>query len=274
MLPVGEWGRELAGWDELLEMSLHAEHEGLDSVWVADHLLSGRGDEEPRAIHECWTLVSALAATTERLELGTLVLCSSFRSPGLHAKMAVEADHISKGRLILGLGAGWYDCEYEAFGYPTDHRVSRFAEALEIIRRLLDGERVSYSGRYYALADAVLLPSPERRIPILIGAHGPRTMRLTARWADAWNTAWFGAPDDALQARIAGFETALEQEQRATAEVERTVGLVVENESSAELAARLQAYDELGFERAIVLLDPSTSEAIDRLAEAARISRG
>jgi probable F420-dependent oxidoreductase len=274
MLPVGEWGRELAGWDELREISLHAEREGLDSVWVADHLLSGRGDENPRAIHECWTLVSALAATTDRVALGTLVLCSSFRSPGLHAKMAVEADHISKGRLILGLGAGWYDREYEAFGYPTDHRVSRFAEALEIIRRLLDGERVTYSGRYYSLDDAVLLPPPERRIPILIGAHGPRTMRLTARWADAWNTAWFGAPDDAVQARITGFEAALERERRATAEVERTVGLVVENESSVELAARLEAYEELGFAQAIVLLDPPTSEAIDRLAEAARISRG
>ena len=274
MLPVGEWGGPLRSWDELRELSLRVEEDGLDSVWVADHLFSGRGDDEPRAIHECWTLLSAIAAVTERIELGTLVLCSSFRSPGLHAKMAVEADHISNGRLILGLGAGWYDREYEAFGYPKDHRVSRFAEALEIVRRLLDGGRVTFVGTYYSLDDAVLLPPPTRHIPILVGAHGPRTMGLTAKWADAWNTAWFGAPDDTLRERIGDFEAALEREQRASSEVERTVGLVVEDESAEELAARLAAYEELGFAHAVALLDPSTVESVAKLAEAARLSRG
>src|SRR5256885_3590796 len=134
MLPVGEFdGGELAGWAGVRDIALQAEAEGLDSVWVADHLLSGRGDEEPRGIHEGWTLLSALAAATTRVELGTFVLCSSFRSPGLVAKMAATADLVSGGRLILGLGAGWYDREYEAFGFPTDHRVGRFAEALEIV---------------------------------------------------------------------------------------------------------------------------------------------
>src|ERR1700693_4195249 len=122
MLPVGAFGDkgQMPDWRDVRDIALLAEAEGLDSVWVADHLLSGRGDEEPRGIHEGWTLVSAVAAITTRVELGTLVVCSSFRSPGLVAKMAASVDLVSGGRLILGLGAGWYDREYEAFGYPTD----------------------------------------------------------------------------------------------------------------------------------------------------------
>jgi len=274
MLPVGEWGRDVADWPELRDLAEAAENGGLDSVWVADHLFSGRGGEEPRAIHECWTLLSALAVATERVELGTLTICNSFRNPGLLAKMAAEVDHVSGGRLILGLGAGWYDREHEAFGYPTDHKVGRFAEALEIVRRLLDGERVTFSGRYYALADAYLLPPPDRRVPILVGAHGPRTMGLTAAWADAWNTAWFGDPDERLRERLQTFDAALDQAGKTTDDLTRTVGLLVENESAEELAARLTAYDELGFAHAIVLLDPTTAEALWRVTEAARLRRG
>ena len=275
MLPVGEWaGRSLAGWDVLRELVREAERSDLDSIWIADHLFSGRGDEEPRAIHEGWTLLSALAAVTERLELGTLVVCNSFRNPGLVAKMAAEADHISNGRLLLGLGAGWYDREYEAFGFPTTRRVGSFAEGLEIVRRLLDGERVTFAGDHYTLRGAVLLPPPDRRIPILVAAHGPRMMRLTARWADAWNTAWYGLPDDALRARIAGFEAALEEEGRDGAGVSRTVGLLDGGEPAADLAERLAAYEELGFGHAVVLLDPPSPGSVERLAEAARINRG
>ena len=121
--------------------------------------------------------------------------------------MAATADMVSGGRLILGLGAGWYDAEYEAFGYPTDHRVGRFEEALQIIGPLLRGERVTLAGRYYQVGDAVLLPPPDRQIPILVAANRPRMLRLTARYADAWHTASFGHPDDLLRRRLADLET-------------------------------------------------------------------
>ena len=111
-------------------------------------LLPRAAERADRGQHEAWTIVSAIAAVTERVEIGTLVLCSSFRSPALVAKMAVTADEVSGGRLILGLGAGWHDPEYEAFGFPADHRVERFEEALQIIVPLLRGETVSFAGRY------------------------------------------------------------------------------------------------------------------------------
>ena len=165
-------------------------------MWVCDHFLSGPPGQPPEGIHEGWTILSALAATTKRVEVGSLVMCGSFRNPGLLAKMAATADAVARGRLILGLGAGWYDPEYEAFGYPTDHRVTRFEEALRIIRPLLRGESVTVRGRFHRVADASLLPPPERPIPLLVAATGPRMLRLTARYADAWNTAWFGPPDE------------------------------------------------------------------------------
>ena len=127
-------------------MAETAEGCGLDSVWIADHLLAEMQDGTVHGMHDAWTLLSAVAAVTTRVELGPLVLCSSFRDPGVVAKMAATLDEVSDGRLVLGLGAGWHDPEYEAFGFPTEHRVSRFAEALEIIVRLLRGERVSFKG--------------------------------------------------------------------------------------------------------------------------------
>src|SRR5213076_2392757 len=124
-------------------------------------------------VHEAWTVVSAISAVTQRVEIGTLVLCSSFRNPSLVAKMTATADAVSGGRLILGLGAGWHDPEYDAFGYPTDHRVDRFEEALRIIGPLLRGERVTLAGRYHQVGEAVLLPPPDRQIPILVAANRP-----------------------------------------------------------------------------------------------------
>src|SRR6266511_6421763 len=124
-------------WEEVRAFATHAEAIGIDSLWVCDHLISGPPGQPPEGIHEGWTILSALAASTSRVELGQLVMCSSFRNPGLLAKMAVTADTISGNRLILGLGAGWYDPEYDAFGYPTDHRVSRLEQALRIITPLL-----------------------------------------------------------------------------------------------------------------------------------------
>jgi probable F420-dependent oxidoreductase len=288
MLPVGEMVGS-GGWTEIRELAQRAESEGLDSAWVADHFHYQPAEGELQGMHESWTLLSAVAAVTQRIELAPLVLCSSFRSPGLVAKMAATLDLVSGGRLILGVGAGWHDPEYEAFGFPTDHRVGRFEEWLEIVVRLLRGERVTFDGDWYQVRDAVLAPAPERRIPILVAGNKPRMMRLVARHADAWNTAWFGLPDARLEERLHDLEAALAAEGRDGAELERTVGLIVRDPgaatevdpddvtfsgSVAELADLLAVHEQLGFGHAIVILDPMTPRSVERLAEAVRLSRG
>ena len=178
---------------------------------------------------------------------------------------------ISEGRLTLGLGAGWHDEEYRAFGFPTDHRVSRFEEALEIIVRLLRGEAVTYAGRYHAVKNAMLLPAPERRIPILVAAKGPRMLRLTARHADAWNTAWFAQPDERFQQRSADFEAALKDEGRERNSVRCTVGIEVDDADRPAAAKRMAdvfaAFSDQGVDDAIILLQPMTELALDRMGE-------
>jgi len=267
-------------WPQVRAFARHAEAVGLHSLWVCDHLLSGSPDE---GIHEGWTILAALASSTRRLELGQLVTCTSFRPPALLAKMATTADAVSGGRLILGLGAGWYDPEYQAFGYPTDHRVGRFEEAIGIIGPLLRGERVTLAGRYYQVRDAVLRPAPDRPIPILVAAQGRRMLRLTARHADAWNTAWFGLPDDLLQRRLAELHAALEAEGRDPATLRRTVGMDVWDPGTTgpganlaegfggsvdQLARAIDAHERLGFDDLILQLEPKTTRSLDRLAEA------
>ncbi len=120
---------------------------GLDSAWVFDHLLF-RGDGETSGIHECWTILAAIAEATSRVELGTIVLCTAFRNAALQAKMAATLDEVSGGRLIFGIGCGWHDPEFEAFGYPTDHKVGRFEEALAVITGLIREGRADLDGRY------------------------------------------------------------------------------------------------------------------------------
>jgi alkanesulfonate monooxygenase SsuD/methylene tetrahydromethanopterin reductase-like flavin-dependent oxidoreductase (luciferase family) len=267
-------------WPQVRTFGQHAEAVGLHSLWVCDHLLSGPPDD---GIHEGWTILAALAASTRHLELGQLVTCTSFRHPALLAKMATTADTVSGGRLTLGLGAGWYDPEYQAFGYPTDHRVGRFEEAIRIIGPLLRGERVTLAGSYYQVRDAVLRPPPDRPIPLLVAAQGRRMLRLTARYADAWNTAWFGLPDELLQRRLAELHAALEAEGRDPATLRRTVGMEVWDPDTTgpdddlgegfggsvdELARAIDAHERLGVDDLIVQLAPKTTGALDRLAEA------
>ena len=182
-----------ARWSEFKAMALHAEAAGFDSLWVNDHLLFRvEGPEGPtRGIWEGWSLLSALAAVTSRVELGTFVICTSFRNPALTAKMADTVDEISDGRLILGLGAGWHAPEYQAFGFPYENVVSRFEEALQIIHPLLRTGCVDFHGSYYTAAECELSPRGPRRSgpPIMIGARAdrPRALRLTAEYADYSN---------------------------------------------------------------------------------------
>lgn len=264
----------LPTWPEMLAIASHAEAVGIDSGWVCDHFVSGSASMPPEAIHEGWTVVSALAATTTRIELGQLVMCMSFRNPALQAKMAVTADSISGGRLTLGLGAGWYDLEYAQLGLPTDHRASRFDEALQIMTPLLRGERVSFAGDYHRADDAVLLPPPDRHIPILIAGTGPRMLRLTARYADAWNTAWYAGPDERLTRQLAAMRDALDAEGRDPATLRRTVGIECTLTEPDALARRLDAYDELGVDDVILLFEPITRERLDLVAAATALRNG
>jgi alkanesulfonate monooxygenase SsuD/methylene tetrahydromethanopterin reductase-like flavin-dependent oxidoreductase (luciferase family) len=185
----------------------------------------------------------------------------------LLAKMATTADAISGGRLVLGLGAGWYDPEYEAFGYPTDHRLGRLEEALEIIVPLLRGERVTFAGRYHRATDAVLLPPPEREIPLLLAGDGPRLLQLTARFAQMWNTAWFGAPDAELRRRFAALDDTLAAQGREPATLRRTVGVEFFDASVEDMSTTLAAHESLGVDEVIVGLRPSTPESLARLTE-------
>jgi alkanesulfonate monooxygenase SsuD/methylene tetrahydromethanopterin reductase-like flavin-dependent oxidoreductase (luciferase family) len=270
----------MPSWPDIRAFTERAEGAGLDSVWVCDHFFGSMPGAPLEGMHEAWTLAAALATVTTRVEVGQLVTCATYRNPGLLAKMAVTADAVSGGRLVLGLGAGWHDTEYEAFGYPMDHRVGRLEEALRIVVPLLSGETVSFAGRYHRVAGAVLLPAPDRPIPLLVAGNGPRLLRLTARHADAWNTAWFAGPDERLRVRLAALETALDEEGRDPSTLRRTVGMLVADpavapdESNAftgsveELAETLTRFDELGFADVVVVLEPMNERSLDRLAEA------
>lgn len=192
-LPVAERRArdDIPSWDDIRAMALRAEDVGFDTVWVEDHLLLRPEGQEPQGLWECWSILTAIAAVTQRIDVGAYVTCTAFRNPALVAKMADTVDEISAGRLILGLGAGWNETDFTAFGFPVDHPVSRFEEALTIITTLLREGQVDFDGRYYSARECVLRPRGPRPSgpPILVGASGPKMLTLTARLADAWNGA-------------------------------------------------------------------------------------
>ena len=288
VLPIADEDADgqITPYATLRAIAVAAEGAGFDSVWVFDHLLF-RGDGETSGIHECWTVLAAIAEATRRVELGTLVMCTSFRNPALLAKMAATLDHVSGGRLILGIGAGWHDPEYEAFGYPSDHKVGRFEESLAIITSLIREGRADLEGSYVTARDAVLIPPARPDMPILIAAKGPRMLELTARHADAWNLAWFGLPDERL-ARVRGeLAAACARVGRDPSGLTDTVGVTVrypvadprpdatrDEPSPAlsgtpdEIAAGLRAHADAGADHLIASLDPCTEENLATFAEA------
>jgi F420-dependent oxidoreductase-like protein len=177
-------------WSEILRSATRAEETGWDGVWFADHFMPLLGDTT-KPIHEVWTVLSALGAVTERVRLGPLVCGNTYRNPSLLAKQAVSADHISHGRIVLGLGAGWQENEHEAYGFEfgtfTD-RFEKLEEALQILRSLRSEERTTFDGGRYQIADAPLSPKPVGDLPIMIGGGGERkTLRMVAQYADEWN---------------------------------------------------------------------------------------
>jgi probable F420-dependent oxidoreductase len=294
MLPIGEQekSRQTLPWPELRELALAAEESGLDSIWAADHLIF-REDGSTSGIHECWTILAAVAAITRRVEIGPLVLALPFRNPALTAKMATAFDEVSGGRLVLGVGCGWHEPEFDAFDFPFDHRVGRFEEALGVLLRLLREGHVEVEGRWHR-ADAELLPPGPRPNgpPILIAGKRPRMLRLVARHADSWNAAWYGRREEAgeLEQRIALLREACAAEGRDPSTIALTAGLFVsfptmqqpadedppENAISGDVeqvGRALAAYRELGIEHAIVHLWPPNAAAVTELGRAAEIAR-
>lgn len=261
-------------------MAQAAENAGLDSFWVADHFIARMPNEAEVGQWESFTFLSALAAVTSRIALGPMVAATSFRNPALTAKMADSLDEISDGRFVLGIGAGWHEPEYTAFGYPFDHLASRFEESLHIIVPLLREGRVDFSGEYYSTKDAVLRPrGPSRNgPPILIGARRPRMLRLVARYADAWNTAWHTKPDIVAE-RWAEMRRACEEEDRNPATLELTAGVMLrlgpdgkpaQGESyhvtgtNEEIAARLRDFIAVGVQHLILVIEPEGLVGFER----------
>lgn len=273
-------------WPEYLAMARAAEEVGFDSVWTGDHLLYRDGGRPERGPWEAWTMLAALAAVTERVTLGPLVASAAFHAPGMLAKLAATVDEVSGGRLVLGIGAGWNEVEFRAFGFPFDHRVERFAESFEIVRRLLAGERVTLHGRYQRVDDVVLLPRPARRVPLMLGSTGERMMSIALPHVDAWNT-WFdlyGNTPEGFAAESAKVTAAAERAGRDPAEIQRSACcLVVVDRSAGErpipegcpplegsveaIADGLRSMAEAGADEAILVVSPITESSIRDLAE-------
>ncbi|MFI5261669.1 MAG: LLM class flavin-dependent oxidoreductase [Candidatus Limnocylindrales bacterium] len=277
-------------WSELLAMAQAAEAVGLDSLWVGDHLLYHWPTQPPRGPWEAWSVLAALAAATTRLQLGPLVSATSFRAPALLAKMAATVDEISGGRLILGLGAGWNETEYRAYGFPYDQRVARFEEAFTIIRTLLREGAIDFEGRFYSARDCELLPRGPRPggPPLLIGSRGARMLQITAPHVDAWNAwhDWFGNRPAGLEPILGELAAAEAAAGRTPGAIERTATALVGMPGGTgrfqgdavgagtpplsgdpdALATSLCAYAAIGVSHVQLVLDPITVGSIEALA--------
>jgi probable F420-dependent oxidoreductase len=278
-------------YQAIRELAQQAEADGFDSIWLADHLMYRSPGEPATGIWECWSMLAALAEATHRVELGTLVLCNSFRNPAILAKMATAVDEVSGGRLILGVGAGWNEPEYQAFGLPFDHRASRFEEAIQVLAPLLRDGHVDFAGRYYRARNCEDLPRGprEKGPPLMFGAEGPRMIRLAARYADSWNTGYMGQPET-MAGPLAAIDAACREVGRdpATMGVTALIALwfpdlqqeqprFVDDKyltgTPGELAAAMRGYAELGVQHIMFQYAPYTSEARRRLSEVAEALR-
>jgi probable F420-dependent oxidoreductase len=270
-------------------MARVAEESGFDSIWVGDHLLyrTPAGDKGP---WEAWTLLSALAAVTERIELGPLVAATSFHNPAMIAKKAATLDEIAGGRLILGLGAGWNQAEYEAYGFPFDHRAARFEEALTIIRTLLTEGEIDFQGTYYRARNCVLVPRGPRLHgpPLMIGSMGQRVLSAALPHVAMWNAwyTWFGNRPEGLAPILDRVRRLCADQGRDPATLELTVAVLVQLEGHtfaargysvpeevtpirgdpSEVAGQLRTFGELGIGHLQLVTDPITTESIAALA--------
>jgi probable F420-dependent oxidoreductase len=276
-------------WPEYLAMARAAEDTGFDTLWLGDHLLYRYEDGSTRGPWEVWTMLSAIAACTSRIRLGPLVAATAFHAPPMLAKLAATVDEISGGRLILGLGAGWNETEFAAFGFPFDHRISRFEEAFTIIRTLLRDGSIDFDGQFFQARDCELLPKPARPggPPLMVGSVGPRMLEVTLPHVDAWNV-WYRQSNNTpggLEPILRQVEEACRGVGRDPATLEKTSALFVrlpggtgrlskydENDvaplegSSREIADGIRAFGDLGLAEVQLVVDPITVESIEALA--------
>ena len=287
-------------WPSFRDAALLAERSGWDSVWTWDHLNAIFGPWD-QPILEGWSLLSALAPLTHRVRLGLMVGANTFRNPGLTAKLATTLDHLSGGRAVVGIGAAWFAREHEAFGLDFGtgfgERLDRLDEAVGLIRRLLDGETVTHDGRFYRMREAICAPRPiQTRLPILVGASGPRKgVPTVGRHADAWNT---NGPPDEVAPRVAILDAAARAAGRDPGAIERSISfpMVIRDDAAAAeraftrllahnrtedagsgaallgspvaIAAAIRPFMKLGFGTVIVRLPaPFDRETIERIGD-------
>ncbi len=280
-------------WPEIRDIALTAEEAGFDSIWVGDHLLFQDEVTGTRGPWEAWSILAALAEATQTVELGPLVAVTSFHSPAMLAKKAATVDEISGGRLILGLGAGWNQPEYDAFGFPYDNRVSRFEEAFTIIRTLLRQGSIDFRGRFYTHRHAEILPRPRPDIPLMIGSNGPRMLRIATPHVDMWNTwyVWFGNRIEGLAPLVGELEAACEEIGRDPSTVQRTAAVYVQlgrgsgrvggsetrpkaypiTGDHQEIARTLAGFAEVGLDHIQLVLDPIDAAAVEEMGEVIRL---
>jgi probable F420-dependent oxidoreductase len=283
-------------WPEILDMARAIEDLGYDSIWLGEHLLYRWPDRAPRGPWEAWATLAGLAAVTSRVTIGPLVACTAFHNPAILAKRADTIDEISGGRFVFGVGAGWNEAEFRAFGVPFDHRIARFEEAFTIIRTLLREGAVDFAGTYYEARDCELLPRGPRAggPPLMIGSTGERMLRITAPYVDSWN-AWFA--DTGNRAVGVGplrekVDAASAAAGRDPAAIERTVavhvrlpggsGRTMGDESTVDTAPPLEGSDDLmaeelrayareGIGEVQLVLDPIDRPSIVRFAGVLRL---
>lgn len=267
-------------WADILAMSVAAERVGFDSIWVSDHVGFGDPDGDWSGAWESMTLLAGLAAATHRVELGTYVLAMPLRNPALLAKQAETLDEVSGGRLVLGLGAGWNDVEFETYGVPIDRRFDRFEDGLRIVTSMLRDGRATHRGRMLSAQAAVLAPRGPRPegLPVMVGATGPRMLRLTAELADHWNGGMRSI--DEVPALLAELDAACGEVGRDPASITRSIEVLVrpgdpagapaeEREirgDAAAIAAALRRYGDLGIDELQVQLRPNSIEGVEAFA--------
>ncbi len=289
----------VADWPDIVRMARAIEGSGFDSIWVGDHLIFREADEPARGPWEAWTMMAALAAITERVEIGPLVACTSFHAPAMIAKKAATLEAVSGGRLILGLGAGWNEPEYRAFGFPYDRRVSRFEEAFTIIRRLLRGETLDFAGEFYRVEDCQIIPPGPRAggPPLMVGSGSPRMLEITLPYVQSWNAwyAWFDNRPEELQPWLVKVDAACEKVGRDPATLEKTCALYVGMSGGLgrhtgargeavikplagtprQIADVLRQYAGMGINHVQLVIDPITTESILEFAPVlAELDRG
>ena len=280
-------------WPELLAMTRAIEDLGFDSVWVGEHLLYRWPDREPRGPWEAWTLMGAIAASTTRVTFGPLDACTNFHNPALLAKQAATLDEISGGRFVLGLGAGWNETEFRAFGFPFDHRIDRFEEAFTIIRTLLREGAIDFDGRFYQARDCELLPRGPRPAgpPVMVGSKGPRMLAITLPHVESWNV-WFSDTGNRATG-VPPLRELVDETCRSVGrdpgEVERTVAVQVRlpggtgrlqgssttvapplEGPSGRIAEELRAYARAGIAEVQLVLDPIDRSSIEAIAPVLR----